>query len=257
MGMACVLFALGGWAARGLPLPSDASAHNWLWLGVSGVIGFTIGDLCLFRAFVLMGPRLALLLLTVWPVLAAVISWAVLGETLSATALLGMALTIGGVAWVILERTPTDAPPEAHVSAGGLLLALASAACQAVGIVMSKVGMAGYDTFASTQIRALAGFGGFVVLIFLLRGWPRVVQALRNGPGMGYTSLGAVFGPFLGVWLALVAIKNAEIGVATTILAIVPIQIIPPAILIYHERVSIRAVFGAVVAVAGVALLFL
>ncbi len=80
---------------------------------------------------------------------------------------------------------------------------------------------------------------------------------MRDGPGMTYASLGAVFGPFLGVWLAMVAIKNAEVGVASTIMATVPVLVIPPSILIYHERVSGRAVLGAVAAIAGVALLFL
>jgi drug/metabolite transporter (DMT)-like permease len=243
---------------HGLWLPTDAGRAAWFWLGLSGIIGFTIGDLALFRAFVLMGPRLTLLVLTLWPVLAAGIGWAVLHELLSAPALAGMALVVGGVAWVILERRPPDAPAGAHASVAGVLLALVSATCQAVGVVLSKIGMEGYpNALGSTQIRALAGLAGFVVLFTLLGAWPRGKAALRDGPGMAYASLGAVFGPFLGVWLAMVAIKNAEVGVASTIMATVPVLIIPPSILIYHERVSGRAVLGAVAAIAGVALLFL
>jgi drug/metabolite transporter (DMT)-like permease len=300
MGLACALFAVAGRALLGLWLPFDAGRAAWFWLGLSGIIGFTIGDLALFRAFVLMGPRLTLLVLTLWPVLAAILGWAALGESLSALAVMGMTLTVGGVAWVILERRPPDAPPlrggspdpprpeerlgllgaEArggsgdpprnlgagpprnlqgfHASVAGVLLALVSATCQAVGVVFSKIGMAAYpNALGSTQIRALAGFVGFVVLFTLVRAWPRGMAALRNGPGMTYASIGAVFGPFLGVWLAMAAIRNAEVGVVSTIMAIVPVLIIPPAILLYHERVSPRAVIGAMVAVAGVALLFL
>jgi drug/metabolite transporter (DMT)-like permease len=117
--------------------------------------------------------------------------------------------------------------------------------------------MAGYDPFASTQVRTAAGLAGFVVLFFILRAWPRVAAAVRNRPGMGYAALGAGFGPFLGVSLSLVAVQYAATGVAATIMAIQPVLILAPAAMIQKERVSLRAILGAVVAVGGAALLFL
>ena len=68
---------------------------------------------------------------------------------------------------------------------------------------------------------------------------------------------GAVFGPFLGVWLSQVAIKYTATGIASTILSTTPIFLIPVAAVVERERTTPRAVIGAVVAVAGVALLFL
>jgi len=259
LAMACCFFIPFGWLVRGLPFPSDATSHNWFWLSLSGLVGFTLGDLCLFRAFILIGPRLTMLLMTLVPMIAAFLGWAALGEGMAASGLAGMALTVGGVAWVVMERRPPglNQGKGTSLSAAGLLLGLGAATGQAVGLVLSKIGMAGYDPFASTQVRTAAGLAGFVVLFFILRAWPRVAAAVRNRPGMGYAALGAGFGPFVGVSLSLMAVQYTRVGVAATIMSIVPVLIIPFVVLLHRERVSPRAVFGAVLAVAGVALLFL
>lgn len=257
LSLALVFFAVFGWAARGLALPLDATGHNWFWLSLSGLVGFTLGDLCLFRALVVIGPRLSLLVLSLVPMLAAVLGWAALGENLSAAGLVGMALTVAGVAWVILERKPLASAPGGRAATTGVLLALGAAAGQAVGLVLSKFGMGDYDAFAATQIRTMAGLAGFLALVLVLRAWPRLAAAVRSRAGMAFAALGACFGPFLGVSFSLVAVKYAYVGVAATIMSIVPVLVIPLVILIYRERVSARAVVGAVLAVAGVVLLFL
>jgi drug/metabolite transporter (DMT)-like permease len=274
LGMAVGLFVLFSWIFRGLPLPTDASAHNWFWLTLSGLVGFTFGDLCLFRAYVLIGPRRSMLMLAVVPMMAALAGWIALDERLSAMSLAGMILTISGVAWVVLERHGTGFSGAQPVSATGVILGLGAAAGQAAGLILSKIGMVGYGrlsaeevqagvhpdlglAFAATEIRAMAGLAGFVALFFVLRAWPKFAATVRNRSGLAYAAVGAWFGPFIGVWLSLVAVANTEVGVASTIMAIVPVTIIPFVILIYHERVSIRAVLGAVMAVVGVALLFL
>ena len=104
LALALAFFVALEWLLRGLPLPTDAAPHNWLWLSISGLIGFTLGDLCLFRAFVLIGPRRTMLIAALVPMVGAVISWVALDEGLSALAIAGMVLTMAGVAWVLLER---------------------------------------------------------------------------------------------------------------------------------------------------------
>jgi drug/metabolite transporter (DMT)-like permease len=243
--------------ARGEALPLDASAHQWFWLSLSGLVGFTLGDLCLFRAFVLIGPRLTLLMMSLVPVMAAGASWGALGEGLSAWSVVGMMLTVAGVAWVILERKPLGAGSVVHASAAGVLLALGAAAGQAGGLVLSKIGMSdGYDAFASTEIRIIAGLAGFIATVFFGRAWPRLAMAARSRPGMAYAAIGACFGPFLGVSLSLVAVKYTAVGIAATIIALVPVLVIPAVVLIYREKVSLRAVLGAILALAGAAMLY-
>ena len=104
--MALGFLCLAAWALRGLPLPVDASPRAWGWLGVSGLVGFVFGDLCLFRSYVLIGPRISSLMMSLAPLLTALIGWLVLGETLTGRDALGMALTVAGIAWAVLERPP-------------------------------------------------------------------------------------------------------------------------------------------------------
>jgi len=254
--VALVLLTAFSTLTRGVPLPLDASLHAWAWLGLSGLVGFTLGDLCLFRAFVVLGGRLSSLVMALVPLFTTLFGWLVLGERLTPTDLGGMGLVVGGVTFVVLERTVDANGERRHVSARGVLLALGGALGQALGLVLSKHGMGNYDAFAATQIRVISGAAGFAVLFLFIGWWPRTLAALRNGPGLGFATLGAFFGPFLGVGLSLVAVKYTLAGVAATLMALLPVLIIPPSILIRKERVTPRAVAGAVVAVGGAALLF-
>jgi len=256
--LALLPLSLYTWVVRGAALPLDASGATWGWLALSGVIGFSIGDLFLFQGFVLVGARISMLIMmSLTPPVAAVIGLLFLGEHLSALDWLAMAITIAGVAWVVLERQPNDTDRSRSERRKGIFLGLGATLGQAIGLILSKHGMGDYDPFAATQIRILAGVAGFVLLFFPLRAWPRVRAALTNRPAMARTSLGAFFGPFLGVSLSLVAIQNTATGVAATIFSLVPVLLIIPAVVLFKERVTLRAVLGACVAVGGVALLFL
>ncbi|MBN1419519.1 MAG: DMT family transporter [Planctomycetes bacterium] len=257
LAMAYVFLVGFSWAIHGHPLPTDAPREAWIWLSISGFVGFTLGDLCLFRVLVILGSRITMLLMSLVPPMTALIDWVVRGEILNGQHWVGMALTVGGIAWVILERAPGDAGRLRRVPVGGILLALGAAAGQAGGLILARLGMENYGPPAATQIRAIAGLAGFAILYLFIGGWPRVFAAARDPLAIGYTAVGSFFGPALGVSLALAAVKYAKPGVAATIMALVPVFIIPPAILFRHERVTLRAAAGAVVAVAGSALLFL
>ncbi len=242
---------------RGQALPTDATGYAWGWLALSGLIGFTIGDLCLFRVFVLVGSRFAMLMMALVPPFSAILGWILLGESLVPMDWLGMSLTVGGVIWVVLERPKADPNDKPNGRRLGILLGILAAAGQAGGLVLSKKGMGDFNPFAATQIRVLAGIAGFSVMFLFIGWWPKVIRATRNKPAMGFTALGGVFGPFLGVSLSLLAVQYTETGVAATIMALVPVLIIVPSILIKKERVTIRAALGSVIAVAGAAVLFL
>lgn len=255
-----MLLSLTAWVSRGMIWPSDATQHAWFWLAGSGVVGFLIGDLLLFKAFVVVGSRVSMLMMSLVPPISALLSWILLGEILTFISILGMVLTVGGVMLVVLDREP--ATPEIRQRkfkhpVKGVLFAFGGALGQALGLIMSKFGMADYDALAATQIRVLAGIIGFTILFFILKRWQRVFDALRNRQAMTGITLGSVFGPFLGVTASLYAVQHTQVGIASTIMAIVPILIIPPAILVFKERVTLKETLGAVIAVGGVTILFL
>lgn len=249
---------LAGWLFRGHPLPLDASRHAWIWLSVSGLVGFTFGDLCLYRAYLLLGPRLSTLMMSLVPPLTALAGWLALGETLTPRDFLGMTLTVGGVAWAVLERTkPAGEGLSGHVTPGGILLGFGGALGQAVGLILSKIGMGTYHAVAATQVRVIAGMAGYTLLFFILGWWPNVRRGVRDRTALGYAALGAFFGPCVAVTLSLIAVRATVAGVAASIMALTPVLIIPLVVLLRRERVGIGGLAGAVVAVCGVALLFL
>jgi drug/metabolite transporter (DMT)-like permease len=251
---------LASWISRGVPLPVDATHHAWFWLAVSGLVGFVFGDLCLYRAYLVIGPRLSTLMMSLVPLLTTLIGWIVLGEVLTRRDLLGMVLTVGGIAWAVLDRSKSwTAAPAARpgVPLHGLVLGLGGALGQAGGLILSKIGIGGYDAFAATQIRVLAGLAGYSLLFFLLRWWPNVWAGLHDRRALGFAALGAFFGPFLAVSLSLIAIRATLAGVAASIMALTPVLIIPLVVLLRGERVGLGGALGALVAVTGVCLLFL
>lgn len=254
LALASVMLAVWGGLVRGVWLPLDATPHAWAWLSVSGLVGLVLGDFLLFRAFVLVGPRLSALVMSAVPVWTGLVGWALLDETPSLLDAVGTALVVGGIGWAVSERTAADAP--ARPGRVGLACAVGASLGQAVGLVLSKHGMGDYDAFAATQIRVLVGAAGFAVVCTLARWWPRVRAAAADRTALGLTAVGAVFGPFLGVGLSLLAIQLAEnTGVAAAIMATTPIMLIPIAFL-RREQVGVGGIAGAVLAVGGMALLF-
>ena len=248
---------------RGYLFPTDATWHNWLWLSLSGLIGFTFGDLCLFRSFVLIGARVSMLMMALAPPMTAFFAWMVLGEKLSLQSWIGMAVTMNGIALVVLRRTNDNEKGgllnilKFSYPLWGLLLAFGGALGQAAGLVLSKIGMQGLDTFASTQIRVMAGTAGFALIYSFMGKWKDVMRGMVQVKPMVLLSIGAFFGPFLGVSFSLIAIKYADTGIASTIMAIVPVLIIPASMILYKEKITIKEIAGALLAVGGVAIFFL
>ncbi len=253
------LFFLCGfcWVYRGMVFPTDASVHAWIWLSISGLVGFAIGDLLLFQAFVMIGSRMSMLIMTLVPPITALISWLILGEVLTGVHLMGMSLTIFGIAMVILKKSSGQNGFVFSKPLAGLLFAFGGAFGQAGGLVLSKYGMQDYDPFAATQIRIIAGIVSFLVLFTVWGKWPRVRSAIRETRAMLFTALGSFFGPFLGVSFSLLSVQYALTGVASTIMSITPILLIPPAVIFLKERITFREILGAAAAIAGVAILFL
>jgi len=260
--IAFAFMSIWGWFRRGLPLPTDATHDAWLWLSLSGLVGFFIGDMALFRAFVVVGARVSTLLMSLAPPMTALIGYLVLGEQISALRWLGILVTLSGILWVVSERLKTENPDILHsIPKWGLMLGCLAALGQAVGIVLTKkgtgAGPAAYDPVAATQIRCLAGIVPFTLLLLLIGFAPRLAAAVKRPDAMGLMTLGALAGPFVGVSLLNYAIQLIPTGVAMTITATVPVMIIPFVVVLHRERVSWRAVSGAIVTVAGVAMLAL
>ena len=267
LGVALLLFAIVLSLRDGVPLPLDFPGHAWWYLSLSGVVGFFIGDIFLFKALVELGPRLAMLIQSLAAPTAALLGYIFLKESYTVVQWLGMVIALGGVSAVILERGKGPPTPQeqqrqpSRVTARAVGIGALGMCGQAVGTILSKTGMAvpgGYlDAFAATEVRAIAAFICFAILFSVTGGWGRVRVGLHDGRAVLYTSLGAVFGPFVGVSLSLLSLHYLSSGVASTFFALVPVCIIPFSVYVHKEYVSRRAIIGACVAVAGVSMLSL
>ncbi|MBU8933967.1 MAG: DMT family transporter [candidate division Zixibacteria bacterium] len=267
--LAVIIYSIVLTILDGTPWPEDLNTEQLTWLGLSGLIGLSIGDGLGFKALVMIGPRLTTLLYSTAPIMATIIAWVFLGEKLGSWDLLGIAVAIGGVSWVVMERqystgqtsAVTDDHPDKGSLTKGILLGLGAALGQAVGLVLAKQGMvhSGGDLspMSASFIRMLVGLGGIWLLAIIRGQLPLVIRALKNRPAMTFCTGGAIVGPFLGVWLSLVAVKYIATGVAATLNSMTPIAVLPLLIWYYREEVSLRAWLGAILAVAGVTLIFL
>lgn len=248
---------------RGKFFPVDASADAWFYLSVSGLIGFVIGDLCLFQAFVLIGARISLLIMSLTPPITALISWVLLGEVLTLQNWVGMIVILAGITLVIMKKAEKSGfeKRKNRIQLGypvmGVLLAFLGAVGQGAGLVLSKFGMGSYDAFAATQIRVIAGIVGFSLVFTVIGRWRDVLIGMTFRKPMIQLSVGAFFGPFLGVSFSLIAVKYTSAGIAATLMALVPVFIIAPSALILKEKITFKEIIGAIVAVGGVALFFL
>ena len=251
------------WITRGYFWPADATLYQWKWLSLSGFVGFVVGDLLLFQAFVVIGARISMLIMSLAPPIAAYSGWLILGEKLTNLNWLGMLITLTGIILVILKRKKSELNGSivkkirSSYSVPGILLALGGATGQAVGLVLSKKGMGSYDAFSASQIRILTGIAGFSLIFFFIRRWPKVIEALKNRPAMKGIALGSFFGPFLGVSFSLLAVQYTETGVAATLMSVVPVLIIAPSVILFGEKVNGKEILGAVITVAGVSLFFI
>ena len=241
-----------------------ASGAQWFWLGLSGVVGLSVGDSGLFAAYVTIGPRRALLLMALAPIFAAVGAFMMLSETIPAFDILGIAITLAGVVVVVLEREERsgELPIPKRLKGYGVAFGLIAAAGQGIGLVLAKKGIDLYpeltlDPLSATLMRMILGALALWVVLVAAGKWPELRMAAGNRQGIRETTAAAILGPFIGVTLSMVAVTYTETGVAQTLLSLMPVMIIPVVWGLYGQRTSWRGILGAITAVIGVATLFL
>lgn len=242
----------------GEPLPFSAESSRWIWLALSGVIGLSLGDAFFFQSLISVGPRLGSLLLSLAPIFGSVIAWVFFGEILTALQITGIILALAGIGWVVVSHAEPPNTPHGQTKRGVLFGVLAGLG-QAVGLVLSKQGMFGdFSPFQANAIRMLAA----VIFIWIWTAFDgrtgATFKALREKPRViPLLALGALVGPVLGVTSSLLAVQHAEIGVASTLMALPPVIILPISYFAFHEKIGWQAIVGTVLAIAGVAILFL
>jgi drug/metabolite transporter (DMT)-like permease len=269
--LASVFLGIILWITLGRPYPVYADSATWFWLGLSALVGYIFGDYCLFNSYIVIGARFGQLFMTLAPPSAAIAGWLMLGETMTWKSWLAMFVTLCGIALSILSRGGQH-NVKLSLPLKGVLLGIGAGVGQGVGLVLSKIGMQHYaaalpadvpaamDTmmpFASTMIRALVGGAGFLLIMTLSGQLKSLKAAAHNRTGLTYAALTTLFGPTLGVSLSLMAVRYANAGIASTLMALTPVLIIAPYAIMHKQKIRMKEIIGVIVSMIGVAMFFL
>lgn len=254
---ACLFLLVAHRALEGAFFPTGVEPFRWGWLAVSSLLGLVLGDAFLFRAYVLIGPRLAMLLMSTVPIFSALFGWLLFGEAVTGLELGGIVLAVGGVAWVVTEGQTDPRLADRRVYRRGLLFGLLGALGQVANLVTARYALVGdFPALSATIIRIAIG-AVVVWLIAALRGQAgHTVRQWGDRRALRAIVAASFVGPFLGIWLSLIAVQSARLGIASTLMALPPVILIPLEYALFRQRVSSRGLVGTIIALGGVALLF-
>ena len=225
----------------------------------SGFAGLVFGDSFLFKSFQLIGARLGMLVMALVPAFSSLLAFLFLGESLSLITLFGITVTIFGIVIVILERS-SNKESILEISKLGILYGVFGALGQAAGLILAKFAFQINDIngFVAAFIRLSSAVVIIFPVVLLLKRFRNPYCVFKKDTkAFKETLLGTIGGPVLGITFSLIAIANAKIGIASTLMSTVPIIMLPMVKIYYKEKISKRATAGAIIAVAGIAILFL
>lgn len=240
-------------------IESSVSNSQLTYLILSGIVGLVVGDSFLFKAFKEIGPRVSLLIMSSFPALAALLAYVFLGETLSLWGILGISITLLGIFIVILERQP-DSGTGFNITKKGIIYSFLAAGGQGIGLILAKAAFHEnpINGLTATFIRIAASV---VILLPAAMIFKKYHNPLLNFKGnskiLFFFLTGSLIGPVLGVTLSFEAVVNTKVGIASTLMSTIPIMMLPLSWMVYKEKLTIKSIAGAFLAVGGIAVLFL
>ena len=270
MGLALLFSLVLFGVVTGSPLPAGVPAEACGWMLLSGLVGYVIGDYCLFQCYILIGSRFGQLFMTLAPLSAALMAWITLGQQMKPMSIVAMLVTLFGIGISVLGRG-NHHMVSLKLPLNGVLFAIGAAMCQGIGLVLSKIGMDHYDVaamakagvsewlipFSANFYRCIAGIIGFTILLYFRDGIGHLREAMHDRKGLSVAIATTIFGPFVGVGFSLMAVQYTAAGIASTLMAMTPVLILLPSRWLFHQPITMRAVLGAVISCVGVSLFFL
>jgi drug/metabolite transporter (DMT)-like permease len=224
---------------------------------VSGVFGFAVADLFIFRSLILIGVRETLVILTLSPIFGALISWLAIDETLTYLQILGIMVTVGGVMWVIREEDQ-NRRKENKVEKLGIPFALAGALAQALANILSKGGlMLDVHPISGTYLRIMAGLLSVALFSAFRRSFIEDIRKMRHISLTALLFSAAMIGPIAGVIISLYALTMAPVGIVTALIQVSPILLLPFDHFILKKKITWKVVAGTFIAIGGAAILFI
>jgi drug/metabolite transporter (DMT)-like permease len=237
----------------------NISSQQLYLLIASGFAGLVFGDSFLFKSFQSIGARLGMLLMALVPAFSTLLAYLFLAENLSLIAVIGIVVTISGIIIVILDRG-SNMKSAVNVNKTGILYGIFGALGQASGLILAKFAfqMGDVNGFVAAFIRLVSAVIIIFPIVVLLRRFKNPFKEFKNDTtALKATLTGTILGPVFGITCSLIAIANAKIGIASTLMSTMPIIMLPIVRFYYKETLGWKAITGAFIAVSGVAVLLL
>lgn len=237
----------------------DLSSSQILNLSISGIIGLVIGDTFLFKAFTLIGTRLSMMLMSLTPAMSAILAYFILNERISFLGIVGMIITLAGIILVVFDKKENGVSRHVH-EVLGILYGILGALGQAVGLIFAKLAFeeSGINGFVAAFVRLFSAAIIIIPIFIFFKRYKNPISLYKvDKKALSLTLCGTFFGPFLGITLSLISIAHTNVGIASTLMATVPVLMLPIGKFVFKDHINLKAIVGAVIAVAGVAILFL
>ncbi len=239
--------------------------EQWLWLGISGIVGLTIGDYFAFTAYKLIGSSRASLFVSIAPVAALLLGILLLGETINFVGVIGMAISVLGILWFVQAQNKSHQITESEISRKdfmqGMLFAFLGSISQGLGLVLAKKGLIHPGNYEippmhATWIRMGVG-ASLTYLVGAFRS--NLVAEFKaitfNKQNLKPILIGTLFGPVFGVTMSMLAAKNLEVSLAQTIFSLLPISVMFTAHFTGKEKVTLSSYIAVLISICGVLLL--
>lgn len=234
---------------------------EWFWLGLSGIIGLTLGDYFAFTAYSILGSSRTSLFSTFAPVAALLLGMVILGESINGVGIIGMMISTGGIIWFIQStQKSNDKAIDKSQVLKGITYAILGAVGQGLGLVCAKKGLnithdTGTDLSAvhATWIRMGIGtLAAYSIAVFKRNVWTELKIITSSKSIITPLLTGTFFGPVMGVSLSLFAASQIPVGIAQTIFSLLPITVMIAATFSGREKINGPSIIAAVICMVGV-----
>jgi drug/metabolite transporter (DMT)-like permease len=243
---------VGGWGT--------VESGDWVPLAISGFVGLALGDAALFEAFARLGPRRTGMLFTANAPIAAVLSAIIFEEEFGFLGVLGTIFVVAGVSLAIAYGTrPGQSHTWEEVRGSlwvGVTFGLLGALGQSVAVLVADPVFDGtLDPWAGAAVRAVVGTAG----LFALRPW--FERRSNSRPPVTFTLrlwvlvlISGTLGMVVGKTLMLIALEGGPPGLVSILVAVAPVIQLPIIWLVTRDLPPGGAWLGALLAVAGTAM---
>ncbi|MDT4762113.1 DMT family transporter [Sphaerochaeta sp. PS] len=259
MWLALPAILLLAYLTEGSFFPTSLSAQTYLVLFASGVIGYFITDMLLFYAYVWLGPRESMIIMTLSPVVTALFSYFLFAERLKASQIVGILLTILGVVFMVVGgmRAKKNTTEERQRTKG-MAFAILGSILQSLSFLLAKYALDSTGPVSTNLLRNVGGLMAFIIYSFIIKRNARSqFAAFRNPKLLLLLFLAAMVGPVLGMSSQMKAFTLAPVGIVTTITQTTPILLLPIDKFILKKKISTSSLLATFVSILGIAILFL